>query len=106
MLVWLANQRLIRFRQRKRREIGRTAATQSRAPRSQPSSQRHHVIAMRLVLLGLAEVRISPADEHVLALDLRHDAYVSLGAAPDRHLHSQLDSCFFVAAFHSWKILP
>ena len=48
---------------------------------------------MRLVLLGLAEVRISPADEHVLALDSRHDAYVILGAALDRHLHSQLDNC-------------
>jgi hypothetical protein len=101
MLVWLANQRLIRFRQRKRPKVGAYRHHLKSRPRSQPSSQRHHVIAMRLVLLGLAEVRISPADEHVLALDSRHDAYVSLGAAPDRHLHSQLDSRFFVAAFHS-----
>jgi hypothetical protein len=101
MLVSLANQRLIRFRQRKRRKIGALPPPPKVAPRSQPSSQRHHGIAMRLVLLGLAEVRISPADEHVLALDSRHDAYVILAAAPYRHLHSQLDSRFFVAAFHS-----
>jgi hypothetical protein len=60
---------------------------------------------MRLVLLGLAEVRISPADEHVLALDSRHDAYVILAAAPYRHLHSQLDSCLLLSALHLQKPL-
>jgi hypothetical protein len=52
----------------------------------------HRVVAMRLVLPGLAEVRISTADEHVLALDSRHDAYVIPSTASYRHLHSQLDT--------------
>ena len=105
MLVSLANQRLIRFRQRKRRKIGAYRRHLKSRPRSQPSSQRHHAIAMRLVLLGLAEVRISPADEHVLALDSRHDAYVILAAAPYRHLHSQLDSRLLLSALHPQKPL-
>jgi hypothetical protein len=56
MLVSLANQRLIRFRQRKRRKIGGAPAPPKAAPRSQPSSQRHHVITMGLILRSLAEV--------------------------------------------------
>lgn len=94
MLVSLANQRLIRFRQRKRRKIGAYRRHLKSRPRSQPSSQRHHAIAMRLVLLGLAEVRISPADEHVLALDSRHDAYVILAAAP--FIPSAIVACCFL----------
>lgn len=55
---------------------------------------------MGLILHGLAKVRVRPADEHVVAHDPRHDAYAILVAAPDRHLHSQLDSRFFIAALH------
>jgi hypothetical protein len=39
MLVWLANQCLIRFRQRKRRKIGAYRHHLKSRPRSQPSSQ-------------------------------------------------------------------
>jgi hypothetical protein len=56
MLVWLANQRLIRFRQRKRPKVGAYRHHLKSRPRSQPSSQRHHVITMGLILRSLAEV--------------------------------------------------
>jgi hypothetical protein len=66
---------------------------------SHPAKWRH-LIAMGLIFRRLAEIRVRPADEHVVALDPRHDADVALAAAPDRHLHSQLNLWFFFAPLH------
>jgi phosphate:Na+ symporter len=60
--------------------------------RSQPSSQGRHLVAMGLILRGLAKVGVSPAHEHVIALDSRHHADALLGAAPHRHFHTEFDS--------------
>jgi hypothetical protein len=56
MLVWLAKQRLIRFRQSKRLKMGAYRHHLKSHPRSQPSRQRRHVITMGLILRSLAEV--------------------------------------------------
>jgi hypothetical protein len=68
--------------------------------RSQPSGQGRHFIAMDLVLRGLAKVRVSPAHKDVIALNSRHHADALLGAAPDRHFHSEFDSWSFFAPVH------
>src|SRR5690242_12093832 len=79
------------------RSFGRALAC---GVRSQPSGQRRHVIAMRLVLRGLAEIRSGPAHEHIVGFDPGDDADVILAAAPDRDLHSQLDLRLLLARLH------
>jgi hypothetical protein len=37
-----------------------------------------------------------------VTLDPRHDAYLVLAAAPNRHLHSQLDPYFSFAQLHRY----
>jgi len=54
----------------------------------EPSGQRRYVIAVGVVLNGFAQVRVRPSDNHILALEPRHDSYPILPAAPHGHLHS------------------
>src|SRR5262249_22496981 len=98
-LLSLANQRLMRFRLPNPPKRGALPSAKIPA-RSQPSSQGRHFIAIGLVLRGLAKVRVSPANEHIVALNSRHHADALLGAAPDRHFHSEFDTWSRFAPFH------
>jgi len=53
-----------------------------------PSGQRRHIIAVGVVLNSFAEVRVSPSDNNILALEPGHDSYSILPATLDGNLHS------------------
>ena len=64
-----------------------------------PAGERRHVVAMRLVLFGLGEIRTRPVDDHVIASESCHDAYLLTATAPHNDLHSQFDRRLALA-FH------
>ena len=66
----------------------------------EPTRQRRHVVPVGLILSCLTKVRVRPSQDDIITSQPRHDAYSILTAAPDGHLHSQLDTCLIVAIVH------
>lgn len=63
----------------------------------EPPRKWRHVISVGLVFCRLAQVRVRPSNDHIVALEPYHDADAILIAASHRDLHPQL-RCVFVGA--------